>query len=269
MIATTASSNPASRPASEPAADAPLTLAPRSLASRVATSVRLLFANPWTAIYTPLLILGIIVLMNLAIWGVVRANIPAEGEMAVGVNGGAFFLFVYMLVVAVQSINQAFPLALGYGSTRRDFLLGFGVFALVLSVGYAALLATAAWVEESTAGWGIGLQFFSADAIWRSEWPEAFGLGLLLMLLFFGIGAATASVYVRWRALGMYVFWASLVFVVIGGAALVTLLDAWPQVGAFFVGAGVLGTAAWSLIVTALCGLSAWLILRRATPSQG
>jgi len=260
---------PSSIPASEPAVEAPLSLAPRSLATRVGTTVRLLFANPWTPIYTPLLILGIILLMNLAIWGIVRANIPAEGEMAEGVNGGAFFLFVYMLVVAVQSINQAFPLALGYGSTRRDFLLGFGVFALILSVGYAAILATAAWVEESTSGWGIGLQFFSADAIWQSDWPQAFGFGVLLMLLFFGIGAATAAVYVRWRALGMYVFWAGLVFLLIGGAALVTLLDAWPQVGEFFVWAGVLGTAAWSLILTAFCALAAWLILRRATPSQG
>lgn len=248
---------------------APLSLAPRPLTTRVVTVVRLLFANPWTAVYTPLLILGVILLMNIAIWGIVRANIPADGEMAEGLNGGAFFLFVYMLVVAVQSINQAFPLALGYGSTRRDFLLGFGVFALILSIGNAALLATAAWVEESTGGWGIGLQFFSADAIWRSDWPQAFGLGVLLMLLFFGIGAATAAVYVRWKAMGMYVFWAGLALIVIGGAALVTWAQAWPQVGEFFVWAGVLGTAAWSLIVTAFCALAAWVILRRATPSQG
>jgi hypothetical protein len=254
--------------ATAPAPEA-LSLTARPLTTRVGTTVRLLFANPWTPIYTPLMILGIILLMNLAIWGIVRANIPADGDMAEGVNGGAFFLFVYMLVVAVQSINQAFPLALGYGATRRDFLLGFGVFAVLLSVGYAALLATAAWIEESTGGWGIGLQFFSTDTIWRSTWAEAFGFGTLLMLLFFGIGAATAAVYVRWRALGMYVFWAGLVFLGIGGAALVTVLDAWAQVGAFFVWAGVLGTAGWSLILTAFCAVAAWLILRRATPSQG
>lgn len=268
MIATTA---PGAARGAEPSgvAEGALSLTSRPLTTRIGTNVRLLFANPWTPVYTPLIILSIILLMNLAIWAIVRANIPADGDPAEGVNGGAFFLFVYMLVVAVQSINQAFPLALGYGSTRRDFLLGFGVFAVLLSAGYAALLATAAWIEEATRGWGIGLQFFSADALWQSDWPQAFGFGVLLMLLFFGIGAATAAVYVRWRALGMYVFWAGLVFLVIGGAALVTVLDAWPQVGAFFVAAGVLGTAAWSLIVTTFCGLAAWLILRRATPSQG
>lgn len=252
-----------------PTTPAPLALAPRPLATRVATVVRLLFANPWTAIYTPLLILGVVFLMNLAIWGIVRASIPPEGEMASSINGGVLFLFIYMLVVAVQSVNQAFPLALGYGSTRRDFVLGFGVFALLLSLGYAALLVAASLVERATGGWGVGHSFFTTDELVRVEWWEGFALSLLAFLFFFSIGAATASVYVRWKALGMYAFWGGLVFLGIGGAALVTLLDAWGQVGEFFAWAGVLGSAAWSLIITALCGLAAWLILRRATPSQG
>ena len=67
----------------------------------------------------------------------------------------------------------------------------------------------------------------------------------------------------------MYVFWAGLVLIVVGGAALVTWLQAWPQVGEFFVVAGFIGSAAWSLIITAFCALAAWLILRRATPTQG
>lgn len=248
---------------------APLSLAPRPLATRVATVVRLLFANPWTAIYTPLLILGVVFLMNMAIWGIVRASIPADGEMDSSINGGVLFLFVYMLVVAVQSVNQAFPLALGYGSTRRDFVLGFGVFAIVLSFGYSVLLIVASLVERATGGWGVGHSFFTTDELWRAEWWEGLALSMLAFLLFFSIGAATASVYVRWKALGMYAFWGGLVFLGIGGAALATWLDAWPQVGAFFAAAGVLGTAAWSLIVTAFCALAAWVILRRATPSQG
>lgn len=248
---------------------APLTLVPRSLATRITTVVRLLFANPWTAIYTPLLILGAVFLMNMAIWGVVRANIPPEGEVDVSINGGVLFLFIYMLVVAVQSVNQAFPLALGYGSTRRDFMLGFGVFAFVLALGYSALLVVASLVERASGGWGIGHSFFTTDELWRAEWWEGFAFSLLAFLLFFSIGAATASVYVRWKALGMYAFWGGLVFLGIGGAALATAVGAWGQIGEFFAWAGVLGSAGWSLIVTALCGLAAWLILRRATPSQG
>lgn len=266
MIATTDAGAPR---ATGSDSDAPLSLAPRSLAARVGTTVRLLFANPWTAVYTPLLILAVILLMNLSIVAIIRANIPPEGEVTVDINGGAFFLYVYMLVVAVQSVNQAFPLALGYGSTRRDFLLGFAVFAVILSVGYSALLVAAAALEEASNGWGVSLTFFETGVLGQSDPLAALAFSVLAFLLFFGIGAATAAVYVRWRAMGMYVFWAGLVFVLIGGAALVTVLGAWPQVGAFFAWAGVLGTAAWSLILTAFCALAAWLILRRATPSQG
>lgn len=248
---------------------APLSTTPRPLTRRIGTIVRLLFANPWTAIYWPLTILGVILLMNMAIWGIVRASIPPEGEMASVGNGGVAFLFVYMLVVAVQTVNQAFPLALGYGSTRRDFVLGFGVFAVALAIGYSALLVLASLIERATGGWGVGLTFFTTYELLQAEWWEGFALSLLAFLLFFAIGAATAAVYVRWKVAGMYVFWGGLVFVGIGGAALATWLDAWPQVGAFFAWAGLVGGAAWSLIITALCAVAAWLILRRATPSQG
>lgn len=247
----------------------PLSTRPRPLTTRVSAVVRLLFGNPWTAIYTPLLILGFIVLMNVAIWAIVRANIPEDGEMASNVNGGAMFLFIYMLVVAVQSVNQTFHLALGYGSTRRDFMLGFGVFAVALSVGYTALLATLAAIETATDGWGIRLNFFATATVGLDNWGEAVLFGTLGFLLFFGIGAATASVYVRWKAMGMYVFWAGLVVLVLGSAALITWAQAWPQVGEFFVAAGIIGSAAWSLVLTAFCAIAAWLILRRATPSQG
>lgn len=245
----------------------PLSTTPRPFTTRIGTVVRLLFANPSTAISTPLMILGVILLMNIAIWGIVRASIPPEGDMADVANGGVAFLFIYMLVVAVQSVNQAFPLALGYGSTRRDFVLGFGVFAVILSVGYSVFLHAGWFVERVTEGWGVGLRFFGTYELWQATWWEGFALSLLAFLLFFAIGAATASVYVRWKAMGMYVFWGALVFAGIGGAALVTMLDAWGRVGEFFAWAGLLGGAAWSLIITAFCALAAWLILRRATTS--
>ncbi len=258
----------ATTPIESTGATAPLSTTARPLATRILTIVRLLFANPSTAIWTPLSILGFILLMNIAIFAILRANLPEDGETA-NVNGGAFFIYVYMLVVAVMTINQAFPLSLGYGSTRRDFLLGFGVFAVILTIGYSIVLATAAMVESWTNGGGVGLNFFASGTLWQAEWWQAFLFSVLAFLLFFGIGAATASVYVRWRATGMYVFWGVVVVVVLGGAALATWLEAWGQVGEFFAWAGVLGSAAWSLIITALCALAAWLILRRATPSQG
>lgn len=251
------------------AAELPLATHTRPLAHRVWTVTRLLFANPWTAVYTPVLILTFIFIMNIAIWLLLRTTIDLSSDSDSNVNGGALFLFIYMLVVAVQSVNQAFGLALGYGTTRRDFFLGSAVFYVILSVGYSVMLATLGAIETATNGWGIRLTFFSTSVIGLETWWQGFVFSLLAFLLFCFIGAATASVYVRWRAMGMYVFWASVVVVLFGGVLLISWLDAWHLVGEFFVTAGVLGSAAWSLVFTGLCALAAWLILRRATPTQG
>ena len=252
-----------------PTAETAFLTRPRPLVQRVWTVTRLLFANPWTAIYTPLLILAFIWLMNIAIWTLVHVTVDVGNDADSTINGGSLFLFIYMLVVAVQSVNQTFSLSLGYGQTRRDFFLGSAVFYIILSVGYAALLATLALAESATNGWGIQMNFFSTSVIGLDGWWQGFTFGFLMFMLFLFIGAATASVYVRWRAIGMYVFWASVTVLLFGGAVLLTWLEAWPQVGQFFVVAGVLGSAAWSLIFTGFCAVAAWLILRRATPSQG
>jgi hypothetical protein len=68
--------------------------------------------------------------------------------------------------------------------------------------------------------------------------------------------------------MGMYVFWAGLVVVLVGAAFLVTWTESWGIVGDFFITAGVLGTLGWSLVVTALSCVAAYLILRRATPTN-
>lgn len=244
----------------------PLETTPRPLATRVSAIVRLLFVNPWTAIFTPLSILGFLLLLNIGVLAVIRANLPPDGELGPGFNTGAFFVFVYMLVVAVQSVNRAFPLALGYGSTRRDFLVGFGVFAMLLSAGYALVLVALTQLELATGGWGVGLRFFAESMLGQTDWLPGFAFSVLTLILFFAIGTATAAVYVRWRTTGMYVFWAAVVVVVFGAIVLVSWLQAWGQVGDFFVTAGVLGSAAWSLVISGLCGIAAWFVLRRATP---
>ena len=231
---------------------------------RISTIMLLQLTNPMTLVGWPLMILGFIYVLNLAIYSLIST--ATSGASAVGVNGGVGFIWVYTLVMAVQSVNQTFPLALGFGATRRDYLLGTGALFTLLSAGYAALIATLAMAERAVDYWGIGLRFFDTSPDF--SWLELFLGTLLILLLFASIGAATASVYVRWKATGMYVFWAGLVILVVAAGFVLTWTDSWAAVGEFFVTAGVLGTLAWSLVITALSSLAAYLILRRATPTN-
>src|SRR5690606_35389442 len=102
--------------------------APSSFATRDWRIARLLTANPWTTMGLPLVILTIIFGATWTIWWLIMSSVSSaeatEVSQGIQFNGASAWIFVYMLVVAVQAVNLAFPLALGYGSTRRAFTIG-------------------------------------------------------------------------------------------------------------------------------------------------
>ena len=64
--------------------------------------------------------------------------------------------------MSAQAVNAAFPLALGWGATRRAFSLGSGLLWVALSALYAAGYTLLGLVEELTGGWGLGGRMFTA-----------------------------------------------------------------------------------------------------------
>ncbi len=118
---------------------------PRPLARRLWNVIRLHLANPFTILGTPLLIMGLIFVVNWVIWLLVRMNTPDNPQSVEDVSigfqysGASLWAFVYMMVVAIMAMNLTFSFALGFGSTRRDFSLGTGVTFVGLSAFYALL----------------------------------------------------------------------------------------------------------------------------------
>lgn len=239
---------------------------------RIVSVTRLHLTQRFTLLVLPLIILGFIFLVSYIIWvilftalGLADAIEPDEG---IQVSGGSLFIFVYMMIVAVQAVNLTFPFALGYGVTRRDFFLGTSLAFVLLSVYYATIMTVLAAIERATGGWGIGGSMFDVIYFGAESALQQFALFLLLFLFFFFLGAATASVYVRWKAPGMYVFFASLTLILLGLVALATTTESWPLVGEWLVTNGAMGVAAWSLVPTTLSAIAGFLILRRATPKN-
>jgi hypothetical protein len=240
--------------------------------ARITRVVKLNLANPMTTIGLPWLILGSIFVLTLAIWVLVRANTPAADQADVSegfqYSGASFWIFVYMMVVAVQAMNLTFPLALGYGSTRRDFYLGSALTFVLLSVMWAVGLTLLAVIEKATGGWGLGGQMFTALYFGGVEVPvwERFVIFLCGMLFFFFVGAAVAAIYVRWKAFGLTLFFIGLGAALVATVALITWAGIWQAVGQFLAGAQALGVSLWLLVPTAIAGLAGYLVLRRATP---
>lgn len=245
----------------------------RSRGSRVFAVVRLLFVNPKVVLWTPLAIMAFTFAIDYAIWLIIETALlsimeRAEVTEASNITGASPFLFVYVIVVAVQSITLTFPFAQGYGVTRRDFFLGASVTFVGLSVLFSAVWTVLAAIEALTGGWGIGARIYTAVYFGDGQWYERAWVVLAGFLFFFFVGAVMATIYVRWRSMGMYLFFGTTAVLLIAAAAVVTVTESWPSVGGWLVAAGPNGLAWWSLVVTAVSALVGYLVLRKATPRE-
>ena len=161
--------------------------------NRILANAKLVVANPWTTLTLPAIILGIIFASNWAIWWLIYTNagaeVMAEASQGMAWSGASFYLFVYMMVVAIQAVNASFPLALGWGSTRRDFTLGAGVVWIGLTLIWATVFTVLSIIEEATNGWGLGGVMFTAIYFGDGPWYSRFLVCVALLLFFFSVGS--------------------------------------------------------------------------------
>jgi hypothetical protein len=245
---------------------------PAGAFERIWAVTRLNLANPWTAIILPWIILGIIFAANYAIWLIIARAIGETTVGPVSVNisysGASLYIFVYMLVVAVQSMNLTFPFALGYGVTRRDFYLGSALAFVLVSAMFSIGMSLLSLLEQATNGWGVGGVMFRAAYFGDGPWFEHLWIFFTAFLFFFFVGALAASIFVRWKSNGIIAFFIGLAALVIGLAALFTFTETWGVVGGFFERVGLLGAYTWSLVPTLVAAIAGFLVLRRATPKS-
>jgi hypothetical protein len=241
-------------------------------AGRIGRIVRLNLANPRTTIVLPALIEAGIFVLTFLVWLLVSANLDgadaADAAEGTQYSGAGSWIFFYMLIVAVQAMNLTFPLALGFGSTRRDFYLGSVLTFVLLSAGWAIALTLLSWLETITSGWGIGMRMFTAIYFGGGEnvvWQRLV-IFFCVMLFFFLIGTAFAAVYVRWKATGLVISFLLVGLALVGAIALFTYTQTWDAVGTFFMDAQAIGVALWLLVPAALAGGIGYLVMRRATP---
>jgi hypothetical protein len=242
----------------------------RGAAARIGNVVRLHLANPATVLLWPLGILAAIFVANLAIWAIIALNVsgPDYEDAVRGMqwSGASTFIFVYMMVVAVQAMNQTFGFALGMSVTRRDYFLGSAAAFAALSVVYAVVLSVLGEIEAATGGWGLGGRMFTAVYFGDGSFGQRLFTTFAFMVFFFFVGSAVAAVYARWRARGLSTFFIALGFVLVGLVALLTFTDSWGLVGAWIAANGAAGVAAWSFAASAISAVGGFLLLRRATP---
>jgi hypothetical protein len=251
----------------------PLTRVPaRSPWHHIASVVRLHFTNPWSTLIVPWLILGAIFVMTLAIVGIIRANLdsPAQADLNDGVSysGSIFYIFIYMMVIAIQAISITFQFALGFGVTRRNYYLGSALTFVILAVGYTIALSALAFVEELTNGWGLGAPFFTSAYFGDGAWWQRTLVYFVGLLFCFFAGALFAGVWVRWKSYGVMVAIGLILIFLIGVFGLFSIGDNYLLVEQWFTTFDYFGNVMWLLVPTAINGVIGYLLLRRATPKS-
>jgi hypothetical protein len=240
---------------------------------RVLAVTRLHFVNKVAILYTPLAALGAIFLLNYAIWWIVIdaghvAIANSRTTTHLGYTGAVSYIFVYIMIIAVQAIARTFPFSLGFGVTRRDFYLGTTLAFIVLSAVLSAVLTIMSVIEIATNGWGVQGYMFAPVYFTNSSWLLRFVMYFLVFLFCIFIGAAAATMFVRWRALGLTVFFALLAVILVGALAIITFGGEWPAVGSWLGRLGAFGITVWTLVPTAIAAIAGFFILQRATPKN-
>lgn len=246
-------------------ADAPV--AP--LARRLATVMRVHVANPWPTLITPWLVFLAVFGFNYAIWLTVTTAAGGRDQLdpdAFNSNGGSSWIYIYMLVVAIQAMNLTFAFVLGLGVTRRDYYLGTAVYFTGVAVMFSAGMTAFAQIESATNGWGLDARFFAPWVLGDLSWWRLFLVHLLLEAFFLFVGAMAGAMWVRWRVYGLYAFLGGLALLVVAVMVVASRLDAWGAVGRFFTDNSALVVVGWTLPLTLAAASAGFAIMRRATP---
>jgi len=240
----------------------------RTTPSRILPVLRLHFVNPVVTVWTPLMIYSFIFAVNWLIWLTVSlATTDGTEGMTQGTqwSGASMFIFVWLLVLAVQAMNQSFHFALGFGATRRDYYLGTVVALVVSAAGWAIVFGALSAIEDATGGWGLGGHMFSVFYFGDDGPIARTWYAFLVMLFFASLGLVAGALFVRWRTFGIIGFFAVLVLVIVGSIAAILLSHTGEEVAGFIGRLGFAGSYPLLLVPVVIAGALGFVALRGAT----
>lgn len=238
--------------------------APAPARNRVLTAARLNTVEIWVRLAVPWMVVGSAFLINLLIYGLIRAN-TTDGDA--GVTGALAALYVTAGIVHLQTMTQTFPFALSLGITRRNFYLGAGLVLLAETILHSVALTALLAVENATGGWGLNLRFFGVEFMVQSNPVAQVAVYGGPLLALGSLGLMIGTLFKRWGQIGVYVAAIGTTLVLGGLAVLVTWQQWWGAVGTFFTTTPtLLLVVVYPLVIAVLAGLGGYLLVRRATP---
>lgn len=235
---------------------------------RTGSAIRL-HARSWPSLLLmPAIIMGSTFVVILAI-GII-ANLVGGNldNMYRGMqwNGAVFSGIGPLMGLGVGAMLQYFPLSLGLGLTRKEFLAGTSVVIVGIAALFTLLITVLKAIEQATTGWGLRVRMF--DTVWVSTgsvWQTAVQT-MLVLLAGMLLGAAFATVFVRYGQNVLWLVVGALALLGVVGFGLITVIEG---LGEWFW--STMATMAWGgwmlvLGVVVIVLAAAWALLVRRAP---
>lgn len=242
----------------------------RSSFVRVPAAFRLQFTVPSAMIGVPAMVFvsAWVIALGIASWihfGTDRGSEAVMEPMYTGASQAALWCLVFM---AAYSATHAFPFSMALSFSRRVFVIGAFLAFAVLSVGFGVAYAFAAWVERITNGYG--LEAYNFDLPYLTDGPGGIvSAGLAIAVLSLLLMLAAFGFTILYKRLGLRLFWAVLLGLVVVLAAVVMLITTnggWGSVGEWFLQQSALSLSGWLTLPTVGVGLLTYVAIRKSVP---
>ncbi|PRY70008.1 hypothetical protein B0I08_101130 [Glaciihabitans tibetensis] len=233
--------------------------------SSVVPAVKLHLNKREMTFLVPLYIIGMVALISVLISLVFLrgGSVPGSEGWLTGSRNNPAFLWAfpgYLVYLGVQSIATTFPFALTLGATRRDFVAGTLLWAVLTSAYITVILAILTMIELATGHWWSGFHIFDIYILGLGD------LSLLVPIVFLGsltclvVGGGFAASWVRWGARGPQLIATALGLVIVVGVIIVI-----PSAESIFASFAAWWLAVAAAVAIAISAVGAWLLLRPAT----
>ncbi|HEX6554378.1 MAG TPA: hypothetical protein VF026_16555 [Ktedonobacteraceae bacterium] len=241
----------------------------------------------WFVIPASVLGAGFVIVLGIAL------GVDLLRGSATPVYTGALAVFyIVMLIGGATIIRGTFPFAVGFGTLRRDYLLGTLAWGVAVCAAWAILLGLLSLIEANVIkNWGVGLHFFHlpffsdgsllrqfcwsyyhdlsctrSDPNYLSSGlpPGQFWVSFALLLFMYLLGLLLGSIYQRFGRMGEYIYF-GIVFLLLSIFVLVSAYWNWWGVIYGWLAQQTAATLGlWLLPLMAFFALVSYALLRKA-----
>jgi len=175
-------------------------------------------------------------------------------------------IYIIMLVGGISTVGGTFPFAVGFGTRRRDYLLGTVAMAGAVSAAWAIPLVLLSLIEaKGIKNWAVDLHFFHLPYFSDGSPLQQFWVSFALLLAMCLLGMLLGSIYYRSGRTGIYIA-LGIAFLLL--SLFVVVSSYWSWWGAIFgwlAQQTAAGLAWWLVPLMALSALASYALLRKAT----